>query len=138
MRILLLVVGLIASSGQLLAADASAMSASDVINRSEAAYAAVKTYVGTTTMRMKTDIGGKTMDKVSTAKVTFARPGKVRIDGKSGLLDFTGKGGKPFAIVSDGTKTWKSTAIQSNGAFSEAQNLNLAGASVGSMGVAET
>src|SRR5205823_724528 len=123
--------------GEVFAADVAEMSAGDVIKKSEAAYAAVKTYVGTTTMRIKTDVAGKKMDKVSTAKVTFQRPGKLRIEGKSGAMDVSGQGGYPYAIVSDGKTTWKSTKIQNNGAFSEAQNLQMAGASVLSLGVAE-
>ncbi len=137
MRILLLLAGVVIFSGQVLAADIAEMSASDVIKKSEAAYAAVKTYVGTTTMRVKADAGGKKLDQVSTAKVTFQRPGKIRIEGKSGIMDISGKGGHPYAIVSDGKTTWKSTTIQNNGAFSEVQNLQMAGASVLSLGVAE-
>src|SRR5262245_42410014 len=125
MKTLLLMVGIIVLSGQVLAADPE-MSATDVIKKSEAAYAAVKTYVGTTTVRTKTDAGAVKLDTVSTAKVTFVRPGKVRIEGKAGAFDVMGQGGKPFAIVSDGTTTWKSYAIQNNGAFSEAESLRRA------------
>jgi outer membrane lipoprotein-sorting protein len=134
---LLLLAGAIVLSGEISAADVAEMSAADVIKKSEAAYAAVKTYVGTTTMRVKTDAAGVKSDKVSTAKITFQRPGKLRIEGKSGTMDISGQGGYPYAIVSDGKTTWKSTAIQNNSAFSEAQNLQMAGASVLSLGVAE-
>src|SRR5262245_30115538 len=137
MRLLLLLSGLIALTGEISAADVAEMSAADVIKKSEAAYAAVKTYVGTTTMRVKTTIADKKSDEVSTAKVTFQRPGKLRIEGKTASGFSAGKG-KPFVIISDGKTTWKSTAIQNNGAFSEVQNLGLAGASVLSFGVVES
>jgi hypothetical protein len=137
MRILLLLAGVAALSGQALAADVAEMSASDIIKKSDAAYAAVKTYVGTTTMRVKTDRGDKKLEQVSTAKVTFMRPGKVRVEGKTASSDASGKGGLPFAIVSDGKTTWKSWAIQDKGAFSEVQNLQMAGVATLSLGVAE-
>ncbi len=120
-------------TGKILAADVVELSASDLIKKSDAAYAAVKTYVGTTTMRTKTDTGDPKLEQVSTAKVTFMRPGKVRIEGKIGGL----AQGRPFAIVSDGKKTWKSFAIHGTAAFSEVPSLQLAGASVLSLGVAE-
>jgi hypothetical protein len=133
MRILLLLAGVAALSGQALAADVAEMSASDIIKKSEAAYAAVKTYVGTTTVRTKTDAGVMKWDQVSTAKVTFIRPGKVRIEGKSGAF----KGSQPYAIISDGKTTWKSWAGQNNGAFSEVQNVGMAGMGGVAQGAAE-
>ena len=117
MRVLLLLAGMAVLSGEVLAADVAEMSASDVIAKSEAAYAAVKTYVGTTTMRVKTDMGGKKLDQVSTAKVTFMRPGKIRVEGKTAGFGLPGKDGPPFAIVSDGKTTWKSFAIMDKARF---------------------
>ena len=93
MRILLLLAGVVVLWGEALAADVAEMSAGDVIKKSEAAYAAAKTYVGTTTMRVKTDVAGKKMDKVSTAKVTFQRPGKLRIEGKISSSSFQDREG---------------------------------------------
>src|SRR5688500_15717437 len=98
-------------SGEAWAADVAEMSATDVIAKSESAYAAVKTYVGTTTVRAKTDIGGRKMVQVASAKVTFMRPGRLRVEGMTSSLEASGKGGKPFAIVSDGKTTWRSLAI---------------------------
>jgi outer membrane lipoprotein-sorting protein len=137
MRILLLLAGAAILSGRVLAAETAEMSASDVINKSEAAYAAVKTYVGTTTVRTKADVGAIQLDQISTAKINFMRPGKVRIEGRTASRDVSGKDGHPFAIVSDGKTTWKSWAIQNNGAFQEVQNVSMAGMAGVAQGAAE-
>lgn len=134
LQTLLPLAGAIILSGAVLGAE---MSATDIIKKSEAAYAAVKTYVGTTTVRTKAEIGETKLDQVSLAKVTFARPGKVRIEGKTASGGVLGQGGHPFAIISDGTKTWKSWAIQNNGAFAEVRNVAGAGMGGVAQGAAE-
>jgi len=97
----------------------------------------VKTYVGTTTVRGKADFGVTKLEQVSTAKVTFMRPGKVRIEGRTASRDPSGKDGHPFALVSDGKTTWKSWAIQNKGAFAEVKNVSSAGMGGVAQGAAE-
>jgi outer membrane lipoprotein-sorting protein len=106
------------------------LSANEVIAKSEAAYAAVKTYYGTTTVRRTTDFGDRKRDEVSTAKITFVRPGKVRIRGKTA-------DGHPFMIVSDGTKTWTSWALRNKGEFEEVKSVRSAGMGGVALGAAE-
>jgi hypothetical protein len=137
MRTLLLVAGAILLSGEAWAAQNSALSAKDILAKSEAAYAAVKTYVGTTTVRTKSDIGGVKLEQVSTSKITFARPGKVRIEGRTASHNAAVQGGPPFMIVSDGKTTWRSWAIQSKGAFAEVKNVSMAGMGGVAQGAAE-
>jgi hypothetical protein len=140
MRILLLLVGMTVSSGEDVVAENAELSASDVIAKSEAAYAAMKTYVGTTTVRSQADAGARKLDLVSTARITFMRPGKLRIEGKTGGDVAKGVRGHPFVIVSDGQATWKSWPIQNNGAFQEVQNVTtaLAGKAGVAHGAADT
>lgn len=138
MRVPLLLAGMAVLSGEVVSAQTPEMSAADVIKKSEAAYAAVKTYSGTTTVRSKSDHGTMKLEQISTAKVIFMRPGKVRIEGRTSSRDPSGKDGHPFAIVSDGTTTWKSWAIQNNGTFGVVQNVSMAGMGGVAHGAAET
>src|SRR5262245_20213154 len=125
MRLPLLVIGLAVLSGRVLAADVprtaspaekatdvDPTNATDIFQKSEAAYAAVKTYVGTTTVRGKADFGVMNLEQTSSAKVSFIRPGKIRIEGRTSGRDPAGRDGQPFTILSDGTTTWKSWVIQ--------------------------
>ena len=100
-----LLVGLLALAGTARGAE---MSGGDILKKSEAAYAAVKTFVGTTIVRGHSEIGGTKLEQISSAKVTFVRPGKVRIEGLTAGRATSFKEGRPFTIVSDGKKTWKS------------------------------
>src|SRR5262245_14045632 len=140
MRILLLVIGLAVLSSRVLAADVPRQASSngkstdvdltnagDILQKSEAAYAAVKTYVGTTTVRGKADFGVMNLEQTSSAKVSFVRPGKIRIEGRTAGRDPAGRDGQPFTILSDGTTTWRSWAIQNGGAYSVVQNIPMAG-----------
>jgi hypothetical protein len=140
MRILLLLVGVSVLSGEVVAAENAELSAGDIIAKSEAAYAAMKTYVGTTTVRSQSDNGNRKLDGVSMAKITFLRPGKLHIEGKTASHAAAGLGGYPFAIVSDGQTTWKSWPIQNNGAFQEVENVTaaLAGKAGVARGAADT
>jgi outer membrane lipoprotein-sorting protein len=83
----------------------AAVNANSILEKSVAAYAAVKSYVGTTSVRVKAGEGKET---TATARITFQRPGKIRIEGK----DLSGEG---YLIVSDGTTTWRSRAADRKG-----------------------
>jgi outer membrane lipoprotein-sorting protein len=103
------------------------LSASDVLMKCEAAYAGVKTYVGTTTVRTKSDIDGRAWESIATAKITFMRPGKILIEGRTASREPSGNGGDPFSLVSNGQKTWKHWAVQTNGGFLEVKSVPMAG-----------
>ncbi len=113
------------------------LSADEILQKSDAAYAAVKTYVGATTVSSSADFGGRKLDQVSIAKVTFARPGKLRIEGMTATNTATGIGGHPFAVISDGRTTWRALAITNNGAFAPVDNLAMAGLGGVAHGAAE-
>jgi len=113
------------------------LSGSDILKKSEAAYAAVKTYVGTTIVQGKSEIGGTKVEQTSSAKVTFMRPGKVRIEGQTASQGTSFKGGHPFTIVSDGKKTWSAWPLQHNGAFVEVSSVSGAGKGSVAQGAAE-
>jgi outer membrane lipoprotein-sorting protein len=129
MSILLLLAAMAVLPSEALPAEVEEISAGELIKKSEAAYAEVKTYVGTTTVRTKSERGGTKSDLVSKAKISFMRPGKVRIDGRTASLDLSGNGGNPFTIVSDGNKTWKHWAPQTSTVFQEVKNVPMAGMS---------
>src|SRR5262249_10525345 len=101
------------------AAWAAAMSGQDVLQRSADADGALKTYVGTTTIRSTAQFGGRKLEQTATAKIRFSRPGKLRIDGKMTM-------GQPFTIISDGTNTWLSRGFTRGGAFEKAQSTEMA------------
>jgi hypothetical protein len=112
------------------------MSAGEIIKKSQAAYASVKTYVGTTTVRGKSEVGQMNLEQTSMAKVTFARPGKIHIAGKTASA-VGGKAGHPFTIVSDGKTTWRSWALQNKGAFEPVRSVSGAGMAGVAQGAAE-
>ena len=134
MQNLWLLAGLLAWSHPAAGAE---LSGSDIIKKCEAAYAAVKTYVGTTIVRGKSEIGGTKLEQTSSAKVTFMRPGKIRIEGRTAGREASFKDGHPFTIVSDGKKTWKSWPLQNNGAFVEVRDVSSAGMAGVAQGAAE-
>jgi hypothetical protein len=112
-------------------------SAAKVLERSEAAYAAVKSYVGTTTVRSKSDFGAFAFEQISAAKVSFQRPGKLHIEGTTASRAPAGREGRPFTIISDGDRTWRSWAILNNGAYQEVKNVPMAGMGGVAQGAAE-
>ena len=116
---------------------AAELSPADLVKKSEAAYAAVKTYVGTTTVHMTADRTGIPHESFSSAKVTFARPGKVRIEGRTSSEAVAGKGGHPFTIVSDGETTWHSWPLRDNGAFKIVKGVESSGMGGVAHGAAE-
>lgn len=91
----------------------------EVLRRSQEAYVALRSYVGTTTVKSKTVISAATMNQTASARVSFVRPGRIRIEGKDAQ-------GQPYTIVSDGTQTWLAWAFQNDGRFQKAQSLEMA------------
>lgn len=94
-------------------------SGSEILKRSQAAYAALKSYVGTTTVKTQAVVDDMSLAQTATARIMFTRPGKIRIEGKD-------TGGQLFTIVSDGSDAWLSWAVKSKGAFEKATNLETA------------
>jgi hypothetical protein len=129
----MLLVGAVVVSNAVAGAD---MTALEVIKKSEAAYAALKTYVGTTTVRSETTVDTTPMQQISSAKVTYMRPGKVHIQGKTASAPMA-KDGSPFTIISDGKTTWSSWARQNNGAFKKVDGVAAAGMAGVALGAAE-
>jgi hypothetical protein len=113
------------------------LTAEQILEKSAAAYLALKSYEGTTTVNNTIDTGGLMVEQTATAKITFARPGKIRIEGKTagwkspGLPEMPGQS---YAIVSDGKGAWQSWALHDNGAFTKT---NLESGIAGMTGVAQ-
>lgn len=120
------------------AVSAAELGPNDVVKKSEAAYAALKSYVGTTRVQMTADITGIAHESFSSAKVTFVRPGKVRIEGTTSSQAAVGNAGHAFTIVSDGQTTWHSWPLRDNGAFKEVKGVESAGMGGVAQGAAET
>ena len=100
-----------------------------ILEKSARAYALVKSYVGTTTVRGTAQFADHRLDQTATARIVFARPAKIRIEGKDAS-------GQAYVIVSDGgVDTWTSWKLRNDGAFEKAQNLEIAIA--GMTGVAQ-
>ncbi len=94
-------------------------SGDEILRRSRQAYAALRSYVGTTTVQSRTVVNAATLSQTANAKVTFVRPGQIRIEGKDVQ-------GQPFSIVSDGTQTWLAWGAQHDGQFRKADSLEKA------------
>ena len=123
-----------AGAGSTAQAAGSVETAKQLIAKSEAAYAAVKSYVGTTTVRVS-QLGSTKMDGVATADVTYVRPGKYRINGTS--LKIGAKPTNSYQIVSDGSKTWRSFPPMDKSGFAEVKDLTFAAMMGVGMGAAE-
>lgn len=106
------------------------LSPSDVVKKSQDAYKALKTYVGSTTAKQTTDIGGKNHESTASAKVTFKQPGQIHIAGKD-------MQGGAFTIISDGKKTWHSWVSKDKGAFTEIDNIAMSGMGGVAIGAAD-
>ncbi len=88
---------------------AAELTAEQILEKSEAAYLALKSYEGTTTVNSVIDVGSLKVEQTATAKITFARPGKIRIEGKTTgqkSAALPGMAGNNYAIVSDGKRVW--------------------------------
>jgi hypothetical protein len=98
---------------------AAELSGSQLLRRSAAAYAALRSYAGTTTVRSEVKRDGRTIARTASASIRFRRPGTVRIEG----TDVTGR---PFRIVSDGRTTWSAPTSRANPARQQMPNLETA------------
>jgi len=74
------------------------LSAAEILQRSQRAYDGVKSLI--------VDARGSTDTFSGTAHIVFQRPGKLKVTG-------TAMGGKPYALVSSGGKTWVLSAAGS-------------------------
>src|SRR5215831_1200974 len=79
------------------------LSAEQVLTRCQKAYGSLKTYKGTSSVVTKSDIGGMKLTFNSSARIQFARPGRIRVDGN---LMVPMMPQNKFAFVSDGKRTW--------------------------------
>lgn len=98
------------------AAAPAEMTGEQVLRQSAAVYATLKQYAGTTTVTAHVRGSGQEITQAATAKITFARPDQVRIDG-------TMVSGDAFSITSDGKKTWVSNSLINHGAQEAVKNL---------------
>ena len=119
-----------AKQGHVLAqAPGKALTAAQITDRCRAAYGALKSYQGTTTVTSHSTASTNPTpgEYRASATIQFVRPGKIRAEGKD-------MSGYPYAYVSDGT----ATAYQANankGAWKALPNTTMAIASV--TGIAE-
>ncbi len=58
------------------------MTGDEILKESAATYASLKSYVGTTVVRSKAEIGDTKLDQTSKAGIVFSRPSNFRIEGK--------------------------------------------------------
>lgn len=139
-----LCLGLVFLSGEV--AVAAEMNGREILEKSAAAYLALKSYAGTTVVISVFAMGEEKLAQTSSAKIQFSRSKlpiaglntkrledalqlkpKIRIDG----LDT--QGGK-FAIVG-GAKTWQSIKAIKDGAWQEAESLEMAVAAMTGIGM---
>ena len=107
----------------LLGGCASGPSGEDILRKSQAAYAALQYYEGTTTVSGRTIVSGATLEQKASARISFLRPERIRIDGRD-VRD------QPFSIVSDGKNTWLAVAFQQDGRYRKVESLESAIAAV--------
>jgi len=108
--------------GLLLAARGTAaaeMSGTQLLQKSAAAYAALRSYAGTTQVRSEVQVGPTKVAQSATAAVRFQRPGQIRIEGKDAT-------GRPYSIVSDGRVTWSAPTSRTNPASQKLPNVEMA------------
>ena len=104
-----------------------ALTPTQIIAHSRKAYGALQSYQGTTSVSgQSVTAEGKTATYHTSAKILFARPGKIRAEGKD-------SGGNPFAYVSDGVTT--AEQIASKGVWKKVENAEMAIA--GATGIAQ-
>jgi hypothetical protein len=112
---------------------AAELSGPQLLRRSAAAYTALRSYTGTTTVRSEVKRAGRSIARTASASIRFHRPGTIRIEG----TDVTGR---PFRIVSDGRTTWSAPTSRANPARQRMPNLQaaVAGLTAVSLGAAAT
>jgi hypothetical protein len=96
----------------------------EILLRSQQAYASLSSYVGTTLVEISGVFPSTTISGTATAKVTYLRPGKIRIEGKTTPIHPENPdSGAPFTIISDGKKVWKSWSVENSGQYRETTSL---------------
>jgi len=75
-------------------------------------------YVGMTDVTSTATYSDNTVIQHSGCLVTFARPHKIRMEGKTApVYPWDADSGAPFTIISNGDRTWRSWALDNDGAF---------------------
>src|SRR4051812_14473500 len=108
--------------GLLLAARGAAgaeMSGSPLLQKSAAAYAALRSYAGTTRVRSEVQVGPTKVAQTATAAIRFQRPGRIRIEGKDAT-------GRPYHIISDGRVTSSAPTSRTNPAWQKMPTVEMA------------
>lgn len=95
----------------------------EILLMSEAAYAALTTYIGTTIVEDHLETDVMKLEKTATAKIVFARPGRINIQGKIETGMFPAQ---TFEIISNGNITWRSWSIIDGGVFKIEKSLEMA------------
>lgn len=121
---------LAASASAASAGKGTALTPAQIIQRSEQAYNSLKSYQGTvTTDSVYTPAQGSATPQQASAKISFSRPGNIRVDGKA-------MGGMSYAFVSNGAETC--SQIGGNWKRAESAEMAVAGATGISLGAAAT
>src|SRR5258708_25554694 len=97
-------VALAAAAGVVCARASVELTGDQVLDRCQKAYAALKSYRGTSTVVTKGDINGMKITFNTSAKIKFVRPAKIRVDGT--LMSMG-----TFEFVSDGKQTWQTSML---------------------------
>jgi len=100
-------------------AAAAEMSGSQLLQKSAASYAALRSYAGSARVRSEVQVGRTKIAQTATAVIRFQRPGRIRIEGK----DVTGR---PYRIISDGRATWSAPTSRTNPAAQQMANVQMA------------
>lgn len=98
---------------------AAELTGEEIIRKSQDAYLALRSYVGTSTVTSTMVISAATVTQSASATISFLRPDRIRIEGRDAQ-------NQPFAVVSDGTQTWLAWAPQSDGRFRQVDTLEMA------------
>jgi hypothetical protein len=94
------------------------LSGSQICERCQKAYNALKSYQGTTKVTTNSSLGGGTQVFHSSADIKFSRPSLLKVDG---TLISSG----PYSLVSDGKTTWTSWML-TKGKWQKQASLDMA------------
>jgi hypothetical protein len=95
------------------------MTGDQILRKSAEGYAALTSYVGTTTVQRPTSSGGSAGEPGATVTLTFVRPAKIHMIGSIAAR-------RGVALISDGRETWLAETTRNNGTYERAPDVETA------------
>jgi outer membrane lipoprotein-sorting protein len=100
------------------------LSGKDILLRSQKTYTGLRSFVGTVSVTSTASSSQLTIVQKATAKITFVRPDKIRIEGKTTpIYPSDPESGVPFCIASNGKHTWLAWQSVNKDTFEPATNI---------------